>query len=559
VGYSVEWIVHVSKRHGIRHRGSVLLASAAIAMLSLMLPLALLQVYDRIIPNDSRDTALLLGSAVAIAIFAELLLRVARSVILARAGQTFEEKTGKTLFGRILGADPRSLKSTGTGEHLDRFNAVNAVREFESGQPMVLIFDVFFAVVFLIFIAILGGWVVVWPVSAVVLAVVVVLACTPTLRKRLNSQIDTDAAVNDFLISVLGAGHNIRALAMETAMTDRYESLQVERIRAQAKSEKMGTHLGDFVGLLGQACTVCVVCHGAMLVNLTELTTGALAACTILAGRSLQPLRAAVGMWTKYVSVATTRTRMNELMHVPQADRGLAALEPSTVRGHLVLRDVRLKSSDNDAELLPPINLDIPAGQIVALIGPNASGKSTVLQLMSGELSPDTGEVSIDGTSVGSITSTSRRRTVVRLDQADALFKGSFVENLTGFRPHLRDAAIRAAQFLGFSDEIDLLPKGFDTPVTDVANTFSRGFVQRMCLARSLLDQPGVILADQSFSAMDADGKSAVKRLLNQLRGHTTVVFVTYDPELLAEADQVVDLWHGEVNSDEDASLRRTA
>ncbi len=538
------------KRHGIRHRGSVLLASAAIATLSLMLPLALLQVYDRIIPNESRDTAMLLGLAVASAIVVELLLRVARSKILAYAGHRFESQTGKTLFNRILGADPRSLNSTGTGEHLDRFNAVNAVREFEAGQPMVLIFDVLFAVVFLLFIAVLGGWLVAWPVAALAVAALIVIAVTPSLRLRHNAQIDADSAVNDFLISVLGAGHNIRALAMEVAMTDRYEALQVARIRAQAKSEKVGVHLGDFVGFLGQCCTVCVVCHGALLVNATELTTGALAACTILAGRALQPLRSAVGMWTKYISVATTRHRMNKLMDVPQSEPGLASLAPSTVRGHVVLRGVRFAVPSATRATVAPVDLDIEPGQIVALIGPNASGKSTVLQVLSGELAPESGVVLVDGANVASIAPTNRRRTIVRLDQGDSLFKGTFVENLTGFRPHLRDAAIKAARFLDFADDIDVLPKGFDTPVSDVANTFSRGFVQRMCLARSLLDQPGVILADQSFSAMDAQGKNAVKRLLNQLRGHTTVIYVTYDPELLAEADQVIDLWQAELNSE---------
>lgn len=545
----MEWIVHVSKRHGIRHRGSVLLASAAIATLSLMLPLALLQVYDRIIPNESHDTAMLLGLAVASAIFVELFLRVARSKILARSGQQFEKRTGKTLFGKILGADPRSLSSTGTGEHLDRFNAVNAIREFEAGQPMVLIFDVVFAAIFLLFIAVLGGWLVAWPLGALAVAAVLLLMVTPALRRRHNTQIDADSAVNDFLVSVLGAGHNIRSLAMEVAMTDRYESLQVKRIRAQARSEKIGVHFGDFVGFLGQCCTVGVVCHGAMLVNATELTTGALAACTILAGRALQPLRSAVGMWTKYVSVAATRHRMHQLMDVPQSDRGLNSSVPPAVSGHVELRDVRFANESDNSEFIAPIDLDIPAGQIVALIGPNASGKSTVLQILSGELAPDSGVVLVDGASVGSIAPKKRRRSIVRLDQSDSLFRGTFIDNLTGFRPELRDAAIKAARFLDFADDIDVLPKGFDTPVSDVANTFSRGFVQRMCLARSLLDQPSVILADQSFSAMDTQGKAAVKRLLNQLRGHTTVIYVTYDPDLLAEADQVIDLWQGELNS----------
>jgi len=543
------------------------MASAAITTLSLMLPLALLQVYDRIIPNQSHDTAFLLGVAVAIAIFIEVLLRVARSVLLARAGQKYERQTGTRLFDRILGADPRALSTVGAGENLDRFNSVGAVREFESGQPMILVFDVVFAGIFIAVIAVLGGVVAIWPLAAIACAIVATLIVTPTLRRKANAQFDTDSASNDFLISALGGAHSIRALGMEVGMIDRYQRLQADRITAQASSEKTGLHLGEFTGFLAQACTVCIVCHGALLVNAAELTTGALAACTILSGRTMQPLRSAINMWTRYLTVTETRRRMDSLMNVAQVDHRIRAVGEVDTEAKVKFSNVSFRAPGTDIDLIPPTNTSIQAGSIVAIIGPNASGKSTLLQIMSGETVPSTGSVLIDGEPVENTLVNGRQSGIARLSQTDTLFRGSIIDNLTGYRNSYRADAIEATRFLGFADEIDLLPQGYDTSVTEIANTFSRGFVQRVCLVRALIDRPSLLLADQAFAAMDATGKGRVIQLFKELRGHSTIVMVTYDTDFLGIADDVIDLWAGKPRGvessnivvDDSESLRRAA
>jgi len=543
------------------------MASAAITTLSLMLPLALLQVYDRIIPNQSHDTAFLLGVAVATAIFIEILLRVARSVLLARAGQKYERQTGTALFNRILGADPRALSTVGAGEHLDRFNSVGAVREFESGQPMILVFDVVFAVIFIAVIAVLGGVVAFWPLAAIACAIAVTLIATPALRRKANAQLDTDSAANDFLISALGGAHSIRALGMEVGMIDRYQRLQADRITAQARSEKIGTHLGDFTGFLAQSCTVCIVCHGAVLVNAAELTTGALAACTILSGRTMQPLRSAINMWTRYLSVTETRRRMDTLMNVAQVDHRVRAVGEVDSDAKVEFANVSFRAPGAEVDLIPPTTTSIQAGSIVAIIGPNASGKSTLLQIMSGETVPTTGSVLIDGEPIENTLVNGQHSGIARLSQADTLFRGSIIDNLTGYRSSFRADAIEATRFLGFADEIDLLPQGFDTSVTEIANTFSRGFVQRVSLVRALLDRPSLLLADQAFAAMDATGKGRVIQLFKELRGHSTIVMVTYDTDFLGIADEVIDLWAGKPRGvetptivvDDSESLRRAA
>lgn len=290
-----------------------------------------------------------------------------------------------------------------------------------------------------------------------------------------------------------------------------------------------------------------VVGYGSTFVIEGVLTVGGLAACTMLAGRSMQPLQKAVGIWTRFQSISLARERLRDLFRMkPETLDSLPALE--TVRGDLTLQNVSFNFGKNrDGEELPTVfsnvSLDIPAGSAVGIRGANASGKTSLLMLMNGILKPTTGQVFVDGADISRFDPVSVRRSVAYLPQEGVLFNGTLLENLTMFRTELDPVAYDMARLLGLDHVVAHMPMGYDTQVGDGAGeSLPRGIKQRVAIARALVDKPRILLFDEANTAMDSAGDAMLKDLLERLKGRVTLILVSQRPSLLELADEVYEI-----------------
>ncbi len=510
-------------------------------LLSMALPMALLQVYDRIVPNNSLQTLALLAAGVLTALVLEVLLRLGRSYATGWAGAKFEHRMGNLAFGRLLGTELVNVQRKGSGVLLEQMSSLKSVKEYYGGQAAASMLDLPFIFIFLILIWYLGGSIVLVPVSVLLVFGVVAATTGMALRKAIEEHSTANERRLNFIIEVLGNIHTVKAMAMESLMMRRFERLQ----ETSAKSSyDVALRNSDSISkgmFFSQLTMVLVSAYGATLVIDHKLTIGQLAACTLLAGRALQPLQRVVGLWTRFQTIQLGRQRVTEIMHLPVAEAGRPDLPD--VEGRLTLQDVHFRFGESDHEVLRGIDLDVAPGTCVGIVGANGSGKSTLLSVMMGVLPPTQGRVMVDGMDLGQFNINSLKTQIGYLPQNGELFKGSIIENITMFEPDLRKAGLEVADDLGLTEVVAALPMGFETIVGDGAyDTLPTGLRQRIAIARALLHDPKIILFDEANSSVDSVGDTYLRAALDRLKGERTMVIISQRPSILRLADQVYQL-----------------
>ncbi|MBT4888571.1 MAG: ATP-binding cassette domain-containing protein [Rhodospirillales bacterium] len=525
----------------------IVLASVFINVLGLALPLTLLQVYDRIIPNDALQTLMLLVLGVGGALILDAILKLSRSYVSSWMAARFEHLAGCNAMERLLHAPIINYEDQGAGVHLERINALGTLKEFYAGQAVLAVCDLPFAVIYLGAIFYLADYLVFVPIVLIIAFIIMAAMVGQKLKKSLEGRMMADDRRYNFIIEVLGGIHSIKGLAMEEQMQRRYEKLQETCADSQRLVSLNSANAIGVGSLFSQLTMFAVVGFGASYVIDGLLTIGGLAACTMLSGRSMQPLQRAVGIWTRFQSVALARERLQKLFTMKQeSEYGLPALEE--IHGDIELQNITFNfGTDRDGVELPTIlknaSMKVPAGSIVGVKGGNASGKTTLLNLINGLTHPLSGNVLIDGVNINNYDPVSVRTNMCYLPQEGVLFNGTLLENLTMFRDDLNDTATDMARLLGLDQVVAHMPMGYDTAVGDGAGeTMPSGIVQRVAIARALVNKPRILLFDEANSSMDSEGDEMLKDLLIRLKGRVTMVLVTPRPSLLSLADIIYEI-----------------
>jgi ATP-binding cassette subfamily C protein LapB len=279
-----------------------------------------------------------------------------------------------------------------------------------------------------------------------------------------------------------------------------------------------------------------------------ELTTGGLAASSLLAGRSLQPLLRAMGLWTQFQNVEVARGRVAEAMATPaEAPATLPALPP--VEGALQLHKVHFSYDADGPELFRGVDLSVPAGAAVGIRGANGIGKSTLLRLIMRLYTPTQGRITLDGHDLTEFDPASIREQIVYLPQQSVLFQGTIMDNLTGFRgEEAIEPALEVAIKLGLDSVIARLPDGYQSRVGESgADALPGGIRQRIAIAHALARNPKLVLFDEANSYLDAAGDAMLRGVLEEMKGRTTLVLVSHRPSLLQLADELYEINDGQL------------
>ncbi|MGO4525438.1 peptidase domain-containing ABC transporter [Microvirga sp. 2MCAF35] len=531
-------------RFGIGFLIPVIEATLLITLLALALPVALLQVYDRILPNKAVGTLVVLATTVTLAILLEALLRHVRGRVLARVAATSEAQAHRQAMECLLNAPLSALEAHGNGYYAERLSAIGTLREAWSGPALQAMLDLPFALLYLIGIWYLAGPLVLVPLT--LLAGVGLLAGLTGRRVRHAAQnlaLAEERRFN-FLFDTLNCIHSMKVLGAEPLLERRYERLQNGSAQLRRKlSHTIST--GQEGGmLLSQVATVGVATFGCLMVLKGQLSVGGLSACTMLVGRTMQPLLGGVALWSRLQSLRESKRRVAEIGALPQErSPGRPLLQISD--GHILMQDVRFRTPRHSDFLFEGIDLKVQPGEIVGITGSNGSGRSALLRLIAGDLKASGGQVLIDGQDLSQVDVGPARRLVALVPPDPALVRGTLLQNLTMHQPQRETLALRLATELGLDHVASALPGGWHTQVGVAATPLPRGAAQRIGVVRALVEEPRILLLDDITSQIDGDSDARLARLLADLRGRITVVNVTHRPSTLNIADRVYAIREG--------------
>ena len=535
-------------------RVDVVLSSVLINILSLALPLVILQTFDRVLPNGAQETFIYLLIGLGVVVFLDGVLRMARSHITAWGAARFEHAVGCRTMKQMLDSWILDFEKEPSGTQIARINAIETLRDLYAGQGMLALIDLPFVLVFLALIGAVGGWLVLVPVTVIVVVGIIAAWIGAQLRTALDNRQTVDDRRYSFVIEVLSSMPLVKGLALEGLMLRRYERLLRSSSEAVYKVILKSGMAQAHGAIFSNLTMISVAGAGALLVLDGRLTLGTLAACMLLAGRSVQPVLRAISVWVQFQNVRVAETRLQEVMNLDLESKGKS--RPAlTITGAVRFEDMGFIDPKTEHALFRNIDFDIEEGETVALVGENGSGKSTLLWLTMGLLAPTAGVIRHDGVDLTEVDPAEIRRQVAYLPQRSTLYRGSVRENLTMFAGEDRlDVAMEYAHALELDTVLARLPDGLDTQLGSSSNDIlSAGVRQRIAIVRALAARPKLMLFDEANSTFDFRTDDKLRDLLETMRGTVTMLLVSHRPSLIRMADRVCEITDQQI-SERDAT-----
>lgn len=553
------------------------LSTLLINILGLALPLAILQILDRVVTNQSLETLAFLVLGVVIALVLEEVLRGINGAVTSWLGARFEHNTSVAALERLMHVPLQHYQQDEPSKHEERILATTKVSEFYSSQAVLVLFDLPFVVLYPIVIYIIGGWLFAVPVFLLLLFSYLIYRFGNWMREQVRQRTIQDERRLGFLAEVLSGIYSVKTMTMESLMLRRYERLQETNsvlddalIRGNALASNMGM-------LFSQIMIVAVVFASSWLVIYGKMTPGGLSACMMLSVRALQPLRKGLSVWMRYQSFIAALEKLNQVFAMPyNKDEGKPEMPP--LAKELELRNVTLKFKTANSratrslaksalygdvnsnghkddsfsnisswmEFFSDLPLKLEAGQVIAIQGASGSGKTSLLSLMNGMLQPSSGEILVDGKPLNSYTTCSVYKQIALLPQTGTIVSGTLLENMTMFDTSLQDEALRISSKLGLDQIVAGMKLGYETPVGDgVAETLPAGVRQVVTIIRALVHKPSVILFDEANISLDMRMDKLLLDYLTEQKGKCSIVLVTHRPSLIKLADKIYSLVDG--------------
>jgi ATP-binding cassette subfamily C protein LapB len=520
---------------------SVKFASFSVNLLALALPLSIMQVYDRVIPNHSLATLAYLFLGLTFAIAIDYALKISRSALLSWHATQFVEKVENEGVSRFLRAPNGSFERCPAAVNISRYAAAAALADYHSGQARLVAIDLPFVGIALIVLTIVGGTMVLVPAVLFLMFAALAIGRARKFRKILDLRTAQDNRKYDFIAEVLAGIHTVKGMAMEPQMQRRFERLQQGVAETTMASILTGQANQTSAMLYGNISQLIVVAIGGSQVINDHLTMGALACCTMLSGQILQPLLRAISLWTERENVDHRRAEVRLLLDLPSVEPAPAPVGLTSVVGDIQFEKVTFRYDTAADPALEVVDLSIKVGTITGVKGKGGSGRTTLLKLIRGDIEPTSGRVTIGGVSTMEPNFQAIRPCIAYVGAAPVMFSGTIMENLTVFSPEKRDFARKMSQLLGLETTINLLPDGYETELgRGIGDDLPMSIAQQVNIVRALTNRPRVLALDEANMVLDAVAEPALIRALETLRGRLTVIVVTHRPSLLALCDRLI-------------------
>ena len=529
--------------------GEVAAASVLVNIFTVLSPLFFMNVYDRVVPNKAFETFWVLALGMSAMYLFDFGLKLLRGWFIDVAGKRADMALSSALFEQVMA---RRLDAGGesVGMLANNVREFESLREFFTSATMTTLIDLPFVLLFIAVIAMIGGWpMAAVPLVAIPIVVAMGVALQVPLRDRIRRVFRASEAKHAILIETLGSIETVKALGAASQMQRKWEDV-VDYVAQESLGTRFLSSLAvNFSALVQALVGVATLAVGVYMVGDNQLTTGALIACTIIAGRALAPLSIVASLLTRYHQSMSALAALNKIMDAPrERPRERSFVHRPALGGDIRFQDVAFKYPGSELDALSGVTFSIKEGDRVGIIGRIGSGKTTLAKLLIALYQPQDGSILVDGTDIRSIDPTDLRRAVGYLPQNIALFAGSVRDNLLVGAPGADDAAIlRAASIAGLMDIVNRHPKGFDMPVGERGEALSGGQRQTVALARALITDPPILVLDEPTHAMDHSSEERLKTQIQAELAGKTIIIVTHRESLLTVVNTLIVMDAGKV------------
>ncbi|HEX4079866.1 MAG TPA: type I secretion system permease/ATPase [Rhizomicrobium sp.] len=524
--------------------GHALLFSTAMAVLTLTTSFYMLEVYDRVLSSRSEETLLLLTIISVAAIAAYATLDSLRSRLFVRASMRIGAQVAPIILRSMLASSSR----TGGVEPRQGLRDLETIKAFIASPTIGQLCDTPFLVFYLAILLYLH-----WIYFFIVLFGGVLLGLIATIDQALTSRLlgrSINLAIRAHAYAEDGVKNAdvLEGIGMSSTFVERWFGIWVDSLKASLAASDKDSLLAGISKAIRLIIQIALLGTGAVLVLEYHASGGIMIAASILGSRALAPIEAIVAAWKNVVNVRLAWQRVQDLLRqAPKRDEGMVLPAPE---GRIHVVDASFSVPGSPRMILTGINFSLAAGESLGIIGPSASGKSTLVRLMVGAWPCLTGHVRLDGADIFSWPRTELSRYIGYLPQDVELFASSVRRNIARLTDGDPEKVVAAARLAGAHEMILGLPRGYDTEIGDSGHRLSGGQRQRIGIARALYGDPRFVVLDEPNSNLDAVGEQALQATTLELKKrHVTFVIVSHRPMTLAVVDKILLLRDGVVEA----------
>ncbi|MCP9792840.1 peptidase domain-containing ABC transporter [Vulcanococcus limneticus] len=528
----------------------VLAASFVVQLFTLANPLLIQVIIDKVISQRSLDTLQVLGIALVVVSLLEGVLGSLRTFLFAETTNRIDLRLGAEVIDHLLRLPLGYFDRRPVGELSSRIAELEKIRNFLTGQALTTVLDAAFSVIYILVMALYSWVLTIVALLVVPIQVFITFVGAPLFRRQFRQAAEANASTQSHLVEVLSGIQTVKAQNVEMVSRWTWQERYSRYMALTFQKTITGTAVNETSQWLQKVSQLLVLWVGAVLVLQGQLTLGQLIAFRIISGYVTQPLLRLTTIWQNVQELRVSFERLADVVDTPQesneADQQKIPLPP--VQGKVRFEDLSFSFAPGSPAILRNINLTVPAGTFVGVVGQSGSGKSTLMKLLPRLYSPQEGRILIDSYDIDKVELYSLRRQIGIVPQDPLLFSGTINENIALTDPEASsEAIVAAARIAAAHDFIMELPSGYSTPVGERGAGLSGGQRQRIAIARTLLSNPKLLVMDEATSALDYDTERQVcENLRSSLKG-CTVFFITHRLSTIRNADLIVMMDRGSI------------
>lgn len=528
----------------------VIIASIFINIFVIATPLFIMNVYDRILPNNAIETLWALAIGIFFVMSFDFALKVIRSYYLGKASKRADIVMSNKIFDQLLNIRLEE-KPSSTGMFVNRLQSFQAIRDFFATATVSTIVDIPFLFIFIAIIFYIGGilgWI---TVGTIIISLAFSLIMQKPIQKSVKNSSKEEQLKHTTLNETVSGLGIIKSIRGQNRMKTHWDKAVSQTVYFNEQSQFLSQIASYFTAFVSQLSNIFIIIGGVYLASEGSMTMGAIVAAMMLNRRAISPVSQIVGMVLRYDKTMLALNNIDEVMKMEVERENKVYLSRPDLKGEIEFKDVCFSYKGSNYEALKNINITIKEGEKVAILGKIGSGKSTFVKLLQNLYVPSKGSILIEKTDVRQIDPVDLRRAIGVVPQESFLFMGTVKDNITIGEPFATDEEIlNSSKIAGVHDFLGKHEAGYDFIVGERGEGLSGGEIQSITLARALVSNPNIMVLDEPTNSMDRQSEKIFVKKLEEILADQTVILITHKTSMLSLVDRVIVFDNGRIVAD---------
>ncbi|AEF04232.1 type I secretion system permease/ATPase [Alteromonas naphthalenivorans] len=529
----------------------VLLASIFISLLSIALPLFVMNVYDRVVPNAAMETLWALAIGVLLVLAADFLLRVLRQYFVELAASRLDVTMSAKIMEKVLSIDLTN-KPAKSGAFINSLQSFESIRHFFGSLTLVALVDLPFGLLFVFIIAMIDIYLIIPILLGTVILFLYALKAQRVMRSLSEESMEISAKKSSLITESVTALEDLKAFGYQSRTQSAWEKQTIFLAKVNAKLRLVSMSVNNSALWIQQSVGVVIILTGVYLIIEGEITQGGLIAAYLLSSRAMGPVSQAAALLAQYHQAETAKNALDDIMSLPSEGGGNKQVKnASQLSGNINVKQLCFRYPDENVLALKDINFSIKQGEHVAILGKNGCGKSTLNRLLMGFYKAESGQVLLDEIDMLQYEPVLLRQNIGYVPQDVNLFSGTLKENILPAHREVDDESLwEIAKRCGLAKVVNTHGNGFEQQVGEGGKQLSGGQRQSVSLARALIYDPAIFIMDEPTSAMDSANEAMMKETIREAIKGKTFILNTHRTTLLDLVDRVIVIDSGKVIAD---------